>query len=372
MKNNVKPPQEKNISFWVSLRRFVSSIKFAVTILSLITVASVIGTVIPQNLSPDEYLQRYGERFYALFKLLHWTDLYHSIWFTTLLICLVVSLAVVTWSRFSLRLRSLGFVITHVSIIVIVIGAIIGSIFGAKGFLWLREGESRSVFYVKEKEHPLGFEIRLADFNLEYYESGEAEILVQPKNSPDSEPEAFPAEVGREYEVKGGAYKVKVLQYIPDFVIDMETRQAASRSDNPDNPALKIAVNKEGEKEGKEIWLFARFPEMHRSEDDPLHIEYSFAPPEIKDYKSHLEIVENGEIKASKIIEVNRPFQYKGYTFYQASYRAEDLTVTGLEVVNDPGIPLVYIGFTSLMAGLVFLFYVSPFIKKQSMKGAGK
>ena len=80
-------------NFWISLRRLLSSVKFAVTILSLITIASVIGTVIPQNLSPDEYLQRYGERFYALFRLLHWTDLYHSIWFTTLLICLVVSLA---------------------------------------------------------------------------------------------------------------------------------------------------------------------------------------------------------------------------------------------------------------------------------------
>src|SRR3972149_12236872 len=195
MKKNVKPPQDKNVSFGTSLRRLLSSVKFAVTILSLITIASVIGTVIPQNLSPDEYLQRYGERFYALFRLLHWTDLYHSIWFTTLLICLVVSLAVVTWSRFSLRLRSLGFVITHVSIIIIVIGAIIGSIFGAKGFLWLREGESRSVFYVKEKEHPLGFEIRLTDFTLEYYESGQAEILVLPKESPGPEPQAFPAEV---------------------------------------------------------------------------------------------------------------------------------------------------------------------------------
>jgi cytochrome c biogenesis protein ResB len=361
----------KTNSFWTSLRRLLSSVKFAVTILSLITIASIIGTVIPQNLTPDEYIQRYGERFYALFRLLNWTNLYHSWWFTSLLVCLMLSLGVVTSGRFSLRLRSLGFVITHVSIIIIVIGAIIGSIFGAKGFLWLKEGQSSSVFYVKEKPYPLGFEVSLMDFNLEYYESEKSEISVQLKNNPNSVAQIFPAVVGQEFKIKGSAYKLEILQYIPDFVIDAETKEASSRSDSPNNPALKIALSQDA-KDRKESWLFARFPGMHMSEDEPLEVVYNFSPPEIKDYKSSLEISENGEIKASRIIEVNHPFQYKGYTFYQSSYRPEDLTFTGLEVVKDPGIPLVYIGFSSLMVGLVFLFYVSPFIKKQAGRGAGK
>ncbi|MCJ7580866.1 MAG: cytochrome c biogenesis protein ResB, partial [Candidatus Aminicenantes bacterium] len=40
----------------------------------------------------------------------------------------------------------------------------------------------------------------------------------------------------------------------------------------------------------------------------------------IKDWKSTVTVIENGEEKLSKIIEVNHPLSYKGYMFYQSAW----------------------------------------------------
>ncbi len=64
----------------------------------------------------------------------------------------------------------LGVYITHLSILIILAGAIIGLFFGFNAFLNLPEGETSSVAYKdRGKEIPLGFEIRCDNFEVEYY-----------------------------------------------------------------------------------------------------------------------------------------------------------------------------------------------------------
>lgn len=43
---------------------------------------------------------------------------------------------------------------------------------------------------------------------------------------------------------------------------------------------------------------------------------------QIKDYLATLTVLENGQEIKQKVVEVNFPLRYKGYTFYQSSYRA--------------------------------------------------
>ncbi|NOR14155.1 MAG: cytochrome c biogenesis protein ResB, partial [Candidatus Aminicenantes bacterium] len=44
-----------------SILRFFSSVNLAIFLLIFITIASILGTWIPQHRSPAEYVDRYGE-----------------------------------------------------------------------------------------------------------------------------------------------------------------------------------------------------------------------------------------------------------------------------------------------------------------------
>jgi hypothetical protein len=100
-------------------------------------------------------------------------------------------------------------------------------------------------------------------------------------------------------------------------------------------------------------WLFAKFPDfvMHSPDGEPkglspLEMVYqasvSMNPRAIngpiKGFKSTLDFVEGNEaVVQAKTIEVNHPFSYKGYTFYQSGYNPDDPSYTSLQVVKDPG-----------------------------------
>jgi cytochrome c biogenesis protein ResB len=65
---------------------------------------------------------------------------------------------------------------------------------------------------------------------------------------------------------------------------------------------------------------------------------------------------------------VNRPLTFKGYTFYQSGYDPNDLSWTSLEVVRDPGVRLVYLGFILLIGGLFTVFYLNPWLTLREVK----
>jgi len=68
----------------------------------------------------------------------------------------------------------LGVYITHLSVLMILLGSVIGIYFGFNGYLNLLEGTDSSVAYLRnEKEIPLGFEIRCDDFSVAFYENSD-------------------------------------------------------------------------------------------------------------------------------------------------------------------------------------------------------
>jgi len=60
----------------------------------------------------------------------------------------------------------------HASVIIIFIGAIIGNVFGFKGFVAIPEGATVSLFTDRSgKERPLGFELRCDQFTVSFYDA---------------------------------------------------------------------------------------------------------------------------------------------------------------------------------------------------------
>lgn len=87
-----------------SLIKFFNSVKLAIILLIIITVASMIGTLIPQQRSPQEYLARYGQ-LANLFHQLQLTRLYQSSWFITLLLLFSINIITCTLTRISPKLK---------------------------------------------------------------------------------------------------------------------------------------------------------------------------------------------------------------------------------------------------------------------------
>jgi cytochrome c biogenesis protein len=72
------------------------------------------------------------------------------------------------------RFSRLGVYVTHLSILIILIGGLIGSQFGFKGFVNILEGETADQIYVRIKDReipkPLSFSVHCDDFKITYYD----------------------------------------------------------------------------------------------------------------------------------------------------------------------------------------------------------
>jgi len=229
----------------------------------------------------------------------------------------------------------------------------------------------------------------------------------------------YAVEPGKTYPDLGG-YHVTVSEFFHHFTIDTSTRSVANASSEAKNPALKVTVRKGGA-EGAvayEGWLFANMPgfsmDHSKGDDDspkwvPIYVyggsEASEGPSaritvleggttrtydlvldeeksffsaaggklvgafrvrdkEAKNYYSTLSILKDGATLAAKQIYVNEPLFYQGWAFYQSNYDPNNLRYSGIEVVRDPGLPLVYVGLTLMMLGVFHIFYLRTLRRK--------
>ena len=408
---DAEPPPPKSVL--TTVLDVLGSLRFALLLVVLITVACIVGTMLPQGAQVGKYLAKNpgaASRMEFL-TALGLTRVYSCWWFIGLLCVLSASLSVCTVRRYlaskrvrgNARWRVLGSMVTHLSILLILLGGVIRGAWGQKGYVELREGQTADAFQSRTGLTPLPFSVHLVDFEMERYEpqdapkdpqqsgdEGTGTLIVQWPGE-DSATE-LPAELEVERILAPGSstdpaeeVRVKVLRYVPDFVVDMSTKEVGTRSDVPRNPAIFVSVADTAAT--NTYWLFSRYPDfnMHGADETSgerprvqLGYRRSFVAertkaPEapIKDWKSSLQLLEGGQVVREKTIEVNVPLSYKGYTFYQSSYDPDDLTYTALQVVRDPGVPVVYAGFALMIVGLTIVFYVYPWLNTRKRKSGG-
>ena len=76
---------------------FLRSMRFAVALLCVLGIASVIGTVLQQNLSYTDYIVKFGPFWSRIFQALGLFDVYSSIWFVVIMLFLVLSTGLCLW-----------------------------------------------------------------------------------------------------------------------------------------------------------------------------------------------------------------------------------------------------------------------------------
>ena len=372
----------------------LAAVKFAVTIVILLTVACIVGTLLPQGTDVTRYLEVHPEAANKMEWLsrLGLTDVFYSKWFVGLLGLLAASVATCSMRRFAtvrrttglVRMRAFGSMITHISMLLILLGGIVRGVWGEKGYIELRQGETKDFFVLENGAKPLPFSLHLTRFELEPDAPQTADAAASKENesrltvlwSEQNVTAHFPIKLDVEQTLAPkdkpataeNTYRIKILRYVPDFTVDTQTRQVSSRSDEPNNPALQIAVSGPGGSNHR--WLFAKFPEFgqegthNEKAGSGLRMKFDFRgapdsmPKSIKNFKSTVRILEGDRDLGERIVRVNSPFTHKGYSFFQSGYNPRDLGWTSLQVVRDPGVPVVYAGFALMLAGLSIAFYV--------------
>jgi cytochrome c biogenesis protein len=164
---------------------FFSSLKLTIPLLIVLAALSVIGTLITQNASEHEYLHRYSETTYAVLKGLGLLDMYHSWWFIGVLMLLAVNLIACSWKRLPgvwqqvRKAKSgyarLGTYLTHLSVLLILVGGLIGAVWGFKGYVQIIEGEVVEGIFLNNPQQamkPFGFQVRCDAFRVDFYPDG--------------------------------------------------------------------------------------------------------------------------------------------------------------------------------------------------------
>jgi hypothetical protein len=132
-----------------------------------------------------------------------------------------------------------------------------------------------------------------------------------------------------------------------------------SRSDRASNPVVRVRVKQAAEP------LFLR-PKQPIGLSEGLVLVLAHKGGEtVRDYLSVLSVLEEGQLVQTKTIEVNDPLEYRGYAIYQADYRPEDPTFSGFQIVRDPGLWIVYLGFLVNFLGVTWAVFGPPVVKRR-------
>ena len=181
-------------------------------------------------------------------------------------------------------------------------------------------------------------------------------------------------EIDKSYEIDETGLQMRIVKYFPSH---STKKEVVERSDNHEGhnhapgehagtPAILVEI--EGPRGRVADWMLANNPPKWYP-DKNFALLYEQSGMVVKDYKSILRVVDGGKTVMTKTIEVNDPLKYKGYVFYQSSYDPEGEKYTGLQVTRNPGLAVVYSGFILLCVGVVFIFYVKPFLRRKLKKG---
>ncbi len=277
--------------------------------------------------------------------------IYQSWWFIAILGLFGLNLLLCGLARLKLSKKRWGSTITHFSVLVILLGAMVSFIRGIRGEMELYEGQIKDAFITEKGLRQLPFKVSLEDFTLEWYKPRLHRITVYVMDK--GLKKNYIALPGREYKIKGTPYAFTVLNYLPDFSLEAGG-VAKSKSGQPDNPAILVRINSHQTSEDR--WVFAKHPHISDALDKNIVFFYNWEEA-IKEFRSSIRIIDENNPAPAGIIKVNAPLQYKGYTFYQSGYDSQRLNWTALQVVKDPGVPLVFLGFVLLNIGIMVNFY---------------
>ena len=242
---------KKILQRWtVKTFEFLCSLELAVALILVMAVALAAGTI---------YESRYNAAIASQM-------VYRSWWMQLILWFFILNLAAVAFSRLPWRRSHVGFLITHLGIIVLLVGSWVTQRSGLDGILALAPGES-------------GKQVRL-DENMLYvfravegktYELVVNEALRFDLRKPLPKPVAFP------FAIEGGAQReLRVVNFYPEATREVRAEDVPKDG----SPAVKIRLS--GTRATFNEWIFLQSDVGTTRELGPATIRFVRAKPDLK------------------------------------------------------------------------------------------
>jgi len=248
------------------------------------------------------------------------------------------------------RWTRLGVYVIHSSIILLLIGALIGAFFGFKANMQLDEGETSDTAFLAKKRLPvnIGFSIRCNDFDVKFYDTGAPEEFRSNLTIIENGKESFTRDIRVNHPLR---YK------------GINIFQSSYGTAAPDSVAMDIirlsdkTVVSQKIKIGQEIQL---------PDDKGLFKLEGFLPH--FDFRGHnLGEAFIGKItqKDDKSFQIALPTKFPTFdkmrkgSFAFVVKAFEQKYYTGLQITKDPGIWYVYSGFILMIIGCWITFFMS-------------
>lgn len=397
--------------FFSTLTHTLASIRLTLAVFFVLAVSSVIGTLLPQGLTLEEMRSHFSQGFFWWIETFSLHDLYHATWFQFLLLLLSINLVVCSVDRlpktiklithredqinadkltkfsqnrelfinlplevavsrvsdlisrdFS-KLRILGtgtsfsavaekrrwsrlmVYVVHASVLMILSGALLGSLYGFKGFMQLQEGNTSNEVQLVKSAHvlELPFDVRCNDFEISFYDTG------------------MPREFRSDLSIlRNGqeAFKQSVL------VNDPLTYEGVTFYQSSYGTILKeieLELKDRDSDHVRKMTLPFRETRVIPDTDDKVQVvEYQ------KDFSNFgpaagIVLLKKGQQPVGSWILIDRP-DFHGnriQNYHIKVLRCESAFYTGLQVKRDPGVWVVYAGFTVMLVGIGLCFYTS-------------
>lgn len=381
---------------------FLSSAKLAITLFLILAFISIFGTVIPQGEPSQFYLMKYGASLGKIILFLKLDDAYHSWWYIGTLFLFLANLIACSIKRFPIswklykrdpveinpenlpykqeitlkgniseienilfeklkfkkaekdfngktlfykdlnRWAYLSVYLVHFSIVIVIIGALIGAILGYRGNMWIVEGQtSNTVLPFKDKEPIfLDFSLKLNKFTIEFYPDGTPKEYISNVTIIDGNHTLDALiKVNSPLKYKGLSFYQANYDTLPEFKIKVkykgEEKFYTLNSFSPVslNDRYTIVLNDFGEVHGL-IYAKVTLFDSESGEQIPGIIIKGFPHFNVPVDKDRMQI----------FLEDIGKITY----------------ISGLQVKKDPGVPVVYAGFILIILGLLGVYFFEP------------
>jgi len=248
------------------------------------------------------------------------------------------------------RWTRLGVYIVHLSIILMLLGSLIGSIFGFDGFVNIPEGESVKKINLRntDKLHLLDFEIKCEDFSVSFYDTGapkefRSSLVIIENGKPVLKKDII---VNDPLRYKG----INMFQSSYGTLPPREVTLSFTNRETGMEYRKKAVINK------------------------PVDIPESLGTFIIKDYRSSADFKGHniGEAfigvlnpKTGDPINILLPLRFPSFDKMRkgkviiAVASHDNRYYTGLQVTKDPGVWVVYSGFILIIIGCFVTFFMS-------------
>ena len=336
--------------------RWLTKVPASISSISLVTLLVMIMGIIPQVSSESNFINNLG--------LNHIT----SNWaFLLILFQFLTCLGLISIKRIlQFKWSNAGFILNHVGLFLALTAGMLGT--GDLQRLSINTYEGKPSWIATDAQKyqiELPFAFYLKDFIIEEYHPKLA--LVDNKTgtiAQNNGKNLYLIEKGETYYFQN--FEVTVDEFLASSARIGNRYHPVNELGAP--PSAKITVKNTENDSIQNAWISSG-SFSHSYESLKISDAYSMVMtiPEIKKFSSDIDILTKDGERISTVLEVNKPFKFRGYKIYQLSYddkmgKWSDLSV--LELVRDPWLPIIYIGIFMMIAGAIYMFWMGNKITK--------